>query len=92
MSLIGAALVTLSALLFLFVYLLELFGAHSNPYIGMVFFLVDAGDLRARPAAHSDRHVARAPSRAAGITRAPGWPVFDLNDRHVRRHARPCSS
>ena len=39
-SMIGSALVTLSAILFLFVYLLDLFGMHTNPYIGIVFFLV----------------------------------------------------
>ena len=37
---IGAALVTLSAVLFLFVFLLDLFGLHTNPYLGIVFFLV----------------------------------------------------
>ena len=42
-SLAGAALVTVSALLFLFVYLLETLGIHTNPYIGMVFFLVMPG-------------------------------------------------
>jgi hypothetical protein len=39
----GAALVTLSALLFLIVYVLELLGWHTNPYIGIVFFLVMPG-------------------------------------------------
>ena len=39
-SMIGAALVTLSAVLFAFVYLLDLFGMHTNPYIGIVFFLI----------------------------------------------------
>ena len=40
LSLLGAALVTLSAVLFLFVFLLDLFGMHTNPYLGIVFFLI----------------------------------------------------
>jgi hypothetical protein len=39
-SVLGAALVTLTAVLFLFVFLLDLFGLHTNPYLGIVFFLV----------------------------------------------------
>jgi hypothetical protein len=43
LSILGAALVTVSALLFLVVYALELFGWHTNPYIGIVFFLMIPG-------------------------------------------------
>ena len=39
-SLAGAALTTISAVLFLVVFLADLFGLHSNPYVGIVFFLV----------------------------------------------------
>src|SRR5262245_19455598 len=39
-TLIGAALVTLSALLFLFVFLADAFGMHTTPYAGIVFFLL----------------------------------------------------
>ena len=42
-SFAGAALATLGALLFLFVFLLESFGLHTNPYSGMVFFLILPG-------------------------------------------------
>jgi len=85
LSFTGAALVTLSALLFLFVYALELFGAHTNPYIGMVFFLVMPGlfvlGLLLIPIGiWRERRRER-----RGITRTPGWPVFDFNDPHVRR-------
>ena len=79
-SLAGAALVTLSALLFLFVYLLETLGSHTNPYIGMVFFLVIPGifivGLVLIPIGMSREHRAR----LAGHGRAPGWPVLNLND------------
>jgi NapC/NirT cytochrome c family protein len=40
LSIAGVALVTLSAVLFLFVFLLDLFGLHTNPYLGIVFFLI----------------------------------------------------
>jgi len=86
-SFTGAALVTISALLFLFVYLLETLGIHTNPYIGMVFFLaipgifilglllIPFGMYRERRREH------------AGLVRAPGWPVLNLNDPHQRRVA-----
>jgi hypothetical protein len=38
-SVAGAALVTLSAVLFLFVFVLDLFGWHTNLYPGIVFFV-----------------------------------------------------
>ena len=85
LSFAGAVLVTLSAVLFLFVYALELFAAHTNPYIGMVFFLLMPGlfvlGLLLIPLGmwRERRREQR------GIKRAPGWPVLDLNDGHVRR-------
>src|SRR5262249_10565859 len=39
-SLIGVFLATVGALLFLIVFMADLFGLHSNPYQGIVFFLV----------------------------------------------------
>jgi hypothetical protein len=42
-SWVGAALVTISASLFLLVYAFELAGWHGNPYIGMIFFLLMPG-------------------------------------------------
>jgi hypothetical protein len=33
-------LTTISAVLFLVVFLADLFGLHTNPYIGVVFFLL----------------------------------------------------
>jgi hypothetical protein len=40
LSLAGAALATIGAVMFLVVFFADLFGYHSNPYIGIVFFLV----------------------------------------------------
>jgi len=40
LSIAGAWLVTLTAFIFLFVLLIDLFGLHSNPYFGLVFFVI----------------------------------------------------
>ncbi len=40
LSIVGAWITTLSAFIFLFVFLIDLFGLHSNPYFGLVFFLI----------------------------------------------------
>jgi hypothetical protein len=40
LSIAGAMLTTISALIFIFVFLLDVFGFHSNPYFGLVFFVV----------------------------------------------------
>ena len=42
-SVAGMVLTTISAVLFLVVFLADLFGWHSNPYIGIVFFLILPG-------------------------------------------------
>ena len=36
----GAFIVTMSALVFLVVFLLDMFGLHTNPYLGIVFFII----------------------------------------------------
>ncbi len=40
LSIAGAWLATLAAVLFIFVFLIDLFGLHSNPYFGLIFFLI----------------------------------------------------
>ena len=40
LSIAGALLTTVSALIFIFVFLIDLFGFHSNPYVGLVFFVI----------------------------------------------------
>ena len=39
-SIAGMVLTTISAVVFLVVFFADLFGMHSNPYIGIVFFLI----------------------------------------------------
>src|SRR5689334_16388105 len=86
-SLIGVVLVTTSALLFLIVFLADLFGLHTNPYIGLFFFLVVPGiflfglamiPLGAWIARRRQRH---------GRYEAPHWPRLDLGDPVQRRGA-----
>jgi NapC/NirT cytochrome c family, N-terminal region len=40
LSIAGAMLTTLTALVFIFVLLADLFGFHSNPYLGLLFFVM----------------------------------------------------
>ena len=83
LTILGSALVTLSALLFLIVYALELFGWHTNPYIGIVFFLMMPGlfvlGLLLIPlGVWLERR-----ARARGAPRRRLWPLIDLNNpRH----------
>jgi hypothetical protein len=75
----------MGALLFLIVFLLDLFGYHTNPYIGILFFLVFPSvflfglmlipigifvERRRRAAGHAPSH--------------PHWPRIDLNDPRKR--------
>jgi hypothetical protein len=80
----GAALVTLSAVLFLFVLLLEIFGLHTNPYLGIVFFLIlpmffVVGLLMIPLGVWLERR------RAAKGLAPRRWPRLDLNDPVHRR-------
>jgi hypothetical protein len=84
LSILGAALVTFSAALFIFVFLLDLFGLHTNPYLGIVFFLVlpaffVLGLLLIPAGVLLDR---RRKARGLGPRRLPR---LDLNDPHHRR-------
>jgi hypothetical protein len=40
LSIAGMVLTTISAVVFLVVFLADLFGMHTNPYVGILFFLV----------------------------------------------------
>jgi nitrate/TMAO reductase-like tetraheme cytochrome c subunit len=86
-SMIGSALVTLSAVLFLFVYLLDLFGMHTNPYIGIVFFLVMPAvfvfGLLLIPLGMWREHKAR----LAGKRLQTRWPIINLNDPRTLKMA-----
>ena len=86
---IGVALATLSAFAFLFVFLADLFGLHTNPYLGIVFFLIlpaffvfgllliPLGAVsRAPPPAEGARAASLAPARSepAAPPRGSCWP------------------
>jgi hypothetical protein len=73
-------------LLFLAVFLLDLFGFHTNPYIGILFFLVfptffGAGLLLVPVGALLERRRRRAGRGPSELH----WPRVDLNDPHQRR-------
>jgi hypothetical protein len=86
LSIVGAGITTIAAGLFLFVFFADVLGIHTNPYLGMVFFLVmpaifvfglllvPAGMLRER----RRRRLGLGPS-------ALHWPRLDLNDGRTRR-------
>ncbi|MBI4477643.1 MAG: NapC/NirT family cytochrome c [Acidobacteria bacterium] len=84
----GIALTTISAVLFLTVFLADLFGLHTNPYIGIVFFLILPGffivGLLLIPAgawlAHRRQKRGKAPAELH-------WPRIDLNEPAHRRAA-----
>src|SRR3977135_3305224 len=84
----GMVLTTISAALFATVLLADLFGLHSNPYIGIVFFLVlpalfVLGLILVPLGAWIERR-RRASGRPAS---SPHWPRVDLNDPTQRMTA-----
>src|SRR5438093_3215598 len=87
-SIVGMALTTVSAVLFLVVLLADLFGFHTNPYIGIVFFLILPGlflfGLVLIPIGAWRERRRRARGRPASEVY---WPRFDLNDPVQRQAA-----
>ena len=85
MSLTGVVLATVSAGAFLVVFLADLFGLHTNPYIGIVFFIVLPGVfLLGLALIPLGGWLARRSARSTG---EPPWPRFDPNDPAQRRVA-----
>ena len=85
MSVAGAVITSVAAILFLAVFLLDLFGYHANPYIGIVFFLiVPAIFIVGLLLIPIGAWIARRRRRAGAEPRALHWPHLDLNDRHTR--------
>ncbi len=81
-------LTTISAVLFLVVFLADLFGLHSNPYIGIVFFLILPGFFVIGLALIPFGAWIERRRRAAGKTPASSqWPRIDLNDPAQRSTA-----
>ena len=87
-SVIGMVLTTMSAVLFLVVFLADLFGLHTNPYLGIVFFLILPGvfifGLTLIPLGAWIERRRRATGKAPMEAR---WPRLDLNDSLQRRAA-----
>ena len=84
-SLVGAIFATAGGVLFLIVFLLDLFGLHTNPYMGIVFFLIlpavfVLGLILIPIGAWLDRR-----RRRAGLS--VQWPRLDLNDSRHRARA-----
>ena len=84
----GMVLTTISAVLFLVVFLADVLGLHTNPYIGIVFFLVLPGvfviGLLMIPLGASVERWRRAAGRPPTEVR---WPQIDLNDSAQRTTA-----
>lgn len=81
-------LTTISAVLFLVVLLGDLFGLHTNPYIGVVFFLILPAvfllGLALIPLGAWIERRRRAAGKPASVA---AWPRVDLNDPGQRRIA-----
>ena len=86
LSVTGAAIAAIAGLLFLTVFLLDLFGLHTHPYIGILFFLVFpamfVGGLLLMPIGSWFERRRR---RAGRPPHDMQWPRVDLNDPHRRR-------
>jgi nitrate/TMAO reductase-like tetraheme cytochrome c subunit len=87
-SVVGMVLTTISAVLFLVVFLADLFGWHTNPYIGIVFFLILPAvflfGLALIPVGAWIERRRRARGRAPSEVH---WPRIDLNDPAQRTTA-----
>jgi nitrate/TMAO reductase-like tetraheme cytochrome c subunit len=85
-TIFGAAVTTTGAVLFMAFFLLDLAGMHSNPYLGMLFFLVCPGlfvaGLVIMPIGMWFAHRRRAAGAKAW---RPTWPKIDLNEAVQRR-------
>jgi hypothetical protein len=81
----GAILTSMAAVLFVTVFLLDLFGLHTNPYIGIVFFLIVPGiflfGLLLIPVGLWLERRRRAAGHAPSTLQ---WPRIDLNDARQR--------
>jgi len=87
-SVAGMVLTTVSASVFLIVFLADLFGLHTNPYLGILFFLVLPGvflvGLALIPLGAWLERRRRARGRPSSQIH---WPRVDLNDPVHRRAA-----
>jgi hypothetical protein len=87
-SVAGMIVTTASAVLFLIVFLADLFGWHSNPYLGILFFLLLPGMFLSGLALIPIGAWVERRRRAAGTAASElHWPRIDLNDPIQRRRA-----
>ena len=88
LAMFGGWLTTVSALLFLGIFFADLFGLHTNPYLGIVAFLVLPGafvfGLVLMPIGV---YLAHRGERLAKPSLILTWPVIDLNQSHTRHIA-----
>jgi hypothetical protein len=87
-SVAGMVLTTISAMLFVVVFLADVFGFHTNPYIGIVFFLLlpalfVLGLLLIPLGAWLERRRRAAGRPPSAVT----WPRIDLNNPAARTRA-----
>jgi hypothetical protein len=80
-------LTTISAVVFLIVFAADLFGFHSNPYLGILFFLVLPGIFLLGLALIPLGAWLERRRRRSGHAAAAQWPRVDLNDPIQRRAA-----
>ena len=85
-SIVGVAIATLAAFFFIFVLLADWFGLHTNPYLGIVFFLVVPAIFVFGLLLIPVGLVIERRRRRKGLE-PQGWPSIDLNDPHHRRVA-----
>lgn len=88
-SLLGAAITTVSALVFLALFALELVGFHGNPYLGILAYLIlpalfILGLLLIPVGVWRDRRRRRKAAEAGEAP--PQFPVMDLNSNTTRRN------
>jgi hypothetical protein len=85
LTLFGAWLTTVSAVLFLVVFVADLLGFSENPYLGIVFFLILPGvfvlGLALMPAGIV---ITRRRHRAGVPVKELAWPTIDLNEPNQR--------
>ena len=81
----GIVVATISAVLFLIVFLLDLLGLHTNPYLGIVFFLILPGFFIGGLLLIPLGLVLARRRVAAGKPVQITWPRLDLNERSHRR-------
>jgi len=88
LSIAGMVLTTISAVVFVVVFLADLFGMHTNPYLGILFFLILPGififGLILIPVgAWIERRRRDAGKKPSELQ----WPRIDLNNANHRRAA-----